>query len=60
MFEAIKNHMNEMFDQTIADMAVNDRISLEEFQFKLKAIETARTNAIGMIDWLDPLSNNLL
>jgi hypothetical protein len=60
MFEAIKNHMNEMFDQTIADMAVNDHISLEEFQFKLKAIETARTNAIGMIDWLDPLSNNLL
>lgn len=52
--------MNEMFDQTIADMAVNDRISLEEFQFKLKAIETARTNAMGMIDWLDPLSNNLL
>jgi hypothetical protein len=60
MFEAIKNHMNEMFDQTIADMAVNDQISLEEFQFKLKAIETARTNAMGMIDWLDPLSNNLL
>lgn len=60
MFEAIKNHMNEMFDQTIADMAVNDHISLEEFQFKLKAIETARTNAMGMIDWLDPLSNNLL
>jgi len=52
--------MNEMFDQTIADMAVNDQISLEEFQFKLKAIETARTNAMGMIDWLDPLSNNLL
>jgi hypothetical protein len=41
-------------------MALNDKISLEEFQLKLKGVETARLNAMAMIDMLDPLSNNLL
>jgi uridylate kinase len=60
MFEPIRQYINQLFDAILEDMALNDKISLEEFQLKLQGIETARLNAMAMIDMLDPLSNNLL
>jgi hypothetical protein len=60
MFEPIRQYLNQLFDAILEDMALNDKISLEEFQLKLQGIETARLNAMAMIDMLDPLSNNLL
>jgi hypothetical protein len=60
MFEPIRQYINQLYDAILEDMALNDTISLEEFQLKLQGIETARLNAMAMIDMLDPLSNNLL
>ena len=60
MIQEIKNHINDMFDQTIMEMAVNDQISLEEFQLKIDVLESARSSAMDMIDLLDPFSNHFL
>jgi hypothetical protein len=49
MSEEIKNNLNAMFDDAIAQMANDDQISLEEFEMKLSAIERARSNAIDVI-----------
>lgn len=60
MNEEIKTNLNAMFDDMIADMATNDHISLEEFEIKMSAIESARSNAMVVIELLDSFFNHLL
>ena len=49
MTQEIQNNLNAMFDDAIAQMANDDQITLEEFEMKLNAIESARSNAIDII-----------
>jgi hypothetical protein len=60
MNEEIKTNLNAMFDDMIADMATNDQISLEEFQMKTSAIESARSQAMDMIGLFESFFNHLL
>ena len=60
MSEEIKNNLNAMFDDMIADMATNDQISLEEFEIKTSVIESARSEAMDMIGLFESFFNDLL